>query len=404
MLVRMNGAKIAKIFLAVLFISLLIVPVSFARIVSQNAPIYTLNQDDVVDDDLLVAAESVTIAGTVNGDVYAVAERVVVTGTVNGDIYAAGAVVEITGTVSQDVVAAGGTVTVRSASIGDSLVTAGDIISVSEDVTVAGGLIFAGRNVHNSAVVDRGMYGAAGLLDFNGTVGKDVWVTLGALTAGNDAVIAGDLSYSMEKSADLPESLTVNGATTYVDPASYSTGWQGFGNQEFSNRVNLGYQLWSYSAALLIGLLFLYFFGDVGKNIALTMRSKFWSSLGWGIAVLFGTMPVLILIMLTVVGIPLGLLFMGLFFLEIYFAKIFLGVLYGSFISEKVLKSSPPNKFVLFALGLGVYYVIGLVPFVNVAQMIIAIVLSLGAVFIVKRERFFGSTSTGSSLAQVTED
>lgn len=384
----MNKTKVVQLFLAVLFISLLVVPVSFARIVSQNAPIYTLKEEETVDDDLLVAAESVTIAGTVNGDVYAVAERVVVTGTINGDVYAAGAVVEITGTVSQDVVVAGGTVTVRSVSIGDSLVTAGDIISVSEDVTVAGGFIFAGRNVHNNAVVGRGMYGAAGLLDFNGTVGKDVWVTLGAMTAGNAALISGDLSYSMEHDTDLPESLTVNGSTNYVAPASLTQDWKGYNAQGFG-RMNLGYQLWSYSAALLIGLLFLYFFGDVAKNVALTMRNKLWGSLGWGVAVFFGTIPVILLIMLTVVGIPLGLLLMGFFFLEIYFAKIFLGVLYGSFISEKILKTPSQNRFVLFALGLGVYYVIGLVPFLNIAQSIIAIILTLGAVFIVKRERFF---------------
>lgn len=388
----MNSAKVAKLFFAVVCVSLLVVPVTFARIVSQNASPYTLAVDEVVDDDVLVAAESVTIAGTVHGDVYAAAERVVISGTVNGDVYAAGAVVEITGTVAEDVIAAGGTVIVRAASIGDSLITAGGTVSVSDDVTIAGGFIFGGGSVGSNASVGRGMYGAAGSFDFNGTVEKDAWLSLSTLTAGDDATIAGDLSYSVGQDTGLPESLTVHGAIHYIDPVPYTSDWERFDTRGVFEGMSIGYHLWSYAAALLIGFMFLHFFGDVARNVALTMRNRFWGSLGWGIVVMFGTMPVIIVVMLTVVGIPLGLLLMGLFFLEIYFAKIFVGVLYGSFISEKMLKSPSYNKFVLFALGLGLYYVIGLVPFVNTAQMIIATILTLGSVFMVKRERFFYQT------------
>jgi len=399
----MGLSRLAKILLPVLLLSLFVVPIAFARVVSQNTPVYSLKQDEAVDDDLFVVADNITVAGTVHGDVYAFGDRITITGTVDGDVYAAGRELDISGSIGQDVVVGGAAVTIRSATIGDSLVASGATVTVADDVTIAGAFIFGAGDVTKNAEVGRGMYGIAGTLDLNGSVGKDAWLSLGSLIVREEATIAGDLTYSLDREAELPETLTVGGTTNLVASDSFTQTWNWRGSEP-SSRMNLGYQLWSYSAALLIGLLFLYFFGGVVKNVTLTMHSQLWSSLGWGIAVLFGTMPVIFIVMLTIVGIPLGFLLMGLFFLEIYFAKIFLGALYGTFISDKVLKSNHQNRFVLFALGLGVYYVIGMVPFLNVAQSILAIVLSLGAVFIVKRQRFLGPSPMGPSSADAIED
>lgn len=399
----MRIPRFIKIFLPVLFLIFLIVPVAFARVASQSTPVYSLKQDEVVDDDLFIVADNITVAGTVHGDVYAFGDRITITGTVDGDVYAAGRELVISGSIGQDVVVGGAVVTVRSATIGDSLVTSGATVSVADDVTIAGAFIFGAGDVLKSAEVGRGMYGIAGTLDLNGSVGKDAWLSLGSLIVREEATIAGDLTYSLNKAVDLPETLSVGGATNLVSSDSFANNWGG-ARPEPSVRVNLGYQLWSYSAALLIGLLFLYFFGDVAKNVVYTMTTQVWGSLGWGIAVFLGTLPVAVLIMFTIVGVPLGFLLMLLFVLELYFAKIFMGIMYGSFISDKILKTSPSNKFVLFALGLGVYYVINMVPFLNIAQIILAIVLSLGAVFIVKRQRFLGPTMEKFSSSATTEN
>lgn len=349
---------------------------------------YIVEEDETINDDVLAGADSITIAGTINGDVYAIAENISVTGTINGDVYVLGGTIEVTGTVRDDVVALGGTVNVKNVTIGDSLISVGGTVSVQEDVTIDGAHLFAGGTVINNATIERGMYGAAGSLDFNGSTARNAWVYTGVFTAGEGSSVGGDLSYSMQQETDLPSALTVAGAVKYIDPNSLPREWGDHPDSTLGQKINFGYHLWSFSSALLIGLLFLYLFPDVTKNVALTIKEKMPASIGWGIVVFVGILPVFILLCMTVVGIPLGLLVMGAFMLEMYFAKIFVGFLYGLMLRDSVLKNPSMNKSILFVLGLGVFYVIALIPYINILQTIGSIIVTLGAVFLVKRDRF----------------
>src|SRR5687768_4284776 len=56
-----------------------------------------IGRDEVIDDDLYVAANTVTIDGTVKGDLVAFASQITINGTVMGDVLAAGQGVIING-------------------------------------------------------------------------------------------------------------------------------------------------------------------------------------------------------------------------------------------------------------------------------------------------------------------
>jgi hypothetical protein len=81
-----------------------------------------IGRGEVIEDDLYVAANSVTIDGTINGDLVAVGSQITINGTVKGDLLAAAQGIAINGTVNDDVRAAG-----QAIMLGPSARVAGDL-------------------------------------------------------------------------------------------------------------------------------------------------------------------------------------------------------------------------------------------------------------------------------------
>ncbi len=86
----------------------------------------TVAEDEVIDDDLYMTGETMTIKGTVKGDVVASGKVVRIEGVVEGDVMAAGQAVVIDGEVRDDVRIAGMTLKLgEAARVGDDLFAAG---------------------------------------------------------------------------------------------------------------------------------------------------------------------------------------------------------------------------------------------------------------------------------------
>src|SRR5690242_17864194 len=102
---RLKSRRILILIALAALLILFVVPVRAAD--TRGGENVVIGRSEVVNADLYVAGNSVTIDGTINGDLVTVASLVTVNGTVNGDILAAGQAVVINGTVSDDVRAAG---------------------------------------------------------------------------------------------------------------------------------------------------------------------------------------------------------------------------------------------------------------------------------------------------------
>ena len=71
-----------------------------------------IGKEEVINDDLFVGGNTVTVDGTVNGDLIAGGQTVIINGKVTGNVIAAGASVTVNGEVGHDVIAAGAAVTI----------------------------------------------------------------------------------------------------------------------------------------------------------------------------------------------------------------------------------------------------------------------------------------------------
>ena len=138
-----------------------------------------IGRSEVVNADLYVAGNSVTIDGTINGDLVTVASLITVNGTVNGDILAAGQAVVINGTVSDDVRAAGQAIVLAPGArvAGDLAVGALSLENQSGSV-VQGDLLIGAYQALLSGAIGQRVRGGLNWMELRGAVGGDVDVAV----------------------------------------------------------------------------------------------------------------------------------------------------------------------------------------------------------------------------------
>ena len=106
----------------VLLAVLLVVSPVWGAVETRSGQEVVIGPDEVVEDDLYVAANEVVVDGTIEGDLVAFGRSVTVNGTVEGDLIAAGQTVEVGGTVEDDARIAGQALLLGGgASVGDDL-------------------------------------------------------------------------------------------------------------------------------------------------------------------------------------------------------------------------------------------------------------------------------------------
>ena len=82
-------------------------------------------KDEVIDDDVYIFAQQVTVNGTINGDLVVFGRQIKINGSVDGDLIAAAQQILVNGKVSDDVRIAGQVLTLEdNADLGDDLIAA----------------------------------------------------------------------------------------------------------------------------------------------------------------------------------------------------------------------------------------------------------------------------------------
>jgi len=183
-----------------------------------------IGKDEVINDDLFVAGETVTVDGTVNGDLIAAGRIVIVNGKVTGNLVAAGAGVTVNGEVGYDVFAAGAVVTIGSdARIGHNAYTTGASVESQGGSQIGGSLVIGAGQGLVSGQITRDLLAGTGRLRLEGTVGRHAKVAVAAADSGYSP---GSMYYGPNIPAmpNVPPGLTfgpearVAGSLEYVSP------------------------------------------------------------------------------------------------------------------------------------------------------------------------------------------
>lgn len=196
-----------------------------------------------------------------------------------------------------------------------------------------------------------------------GTVHEDVVVLNGDLVVRSGAEVGGDLV--TRSTPDVEDGATVRGERTNV-ATRIDVDIVGFG----------GRFLWwvAYSVSVLVlGLLLLVFAPQLFPAVRETVRARLGSSIGWGVG-LFFLLPIgSVLLLITVVGLPLGL------FTLLALAFIYtLGYVVATLAAGNVIMRSSSSRFVVFLVGWVVLRVLALIPILGGWLWLVASIWGLG--------------------------
>jgi len=375
--------RFLSLFLALVLVAVLSWPISVAAFQTYGGNTVTVSSDDTIEDDVYASGGTVNSSADINGDFSVAGGSLESSGKVSGDLQAAGGNITINGKVGDDVRMAGGDLTVN-ASVNDDVLSAGGNILVAKDVTVGGALRAFASRVQLNGTVNENAYISGDEFVLTGTVNGDLTFEGERITIAEDAKIKGDLSYSKTANADIAESSVAGNITKAETPA-----WKKRQNTEGINVTwTASKWLMSLVAALVIGYLFR---NTVQRTIAEGFGERKWQNLGIGLLGLIVAPVVSGVLLITVIGIPLGILGVLTFITHVLVASIITPIALGSLIDRYIAARSEPRvNWLVILVGVIIMQILLLIPVVGGLIGLLLTLFVLGALWRMLGRTFFG--------------
>lgn len=377
---------LGKFLILVLISATFFVPVSHAK-GNQTTVTVTLEKTETVNRDYFAAGDTVRISGTVNGDAYIAGGTVFIDGTINGDLLVAGGTIQINGTVKNDVRAIGGTVNFGGP-VGGNVTAGAGTIMVTPQAKIGGSMLIGAGTLDAYGPVGKGITAGTGMITLNNTIGGDVMIATEDFILQPKTKIAGDISYWSQKEASIADNVTLSGALTYHKIEQNEARTSGMARTGAKSMMGI---LAGIGMLLTgIGFITLFLFGIIIMSLLPTFSEKSlgymhknpWGSFGLGIVTAIA-LPVLgATALVTLVGIPLGMLLFMILALVSLFGHIYAAVFIGKGIFTGLKKEVHKNWHLL--AGLVVLGMLALIPVIGWVARMIFILMGTGAVLFEK--------------------
>lgn len=350
----------------------------------RSGDVVVLKQDETINKDFFAAGENVRISGTVNGDLYVAGGTVTIDGTVNGDVLAAGGTIDLSGSVLQDARLVGGTIDV-SGTVGQNLSMVGGTSNLQSRAQLAGNIVTVGGTILVDSAVNGNLMNASQELTISKSVRGDVDSISENLDIMEQATIGGNLSYASAEPANLDES-AVSGTVTEMEfprhdaqsPQTTLPAKKAF--EGFFTFMSIVWIL----ANTLIGLLIIYVLPHFTHNVASMIQTKPWHSIGLGLVAAIVSPIVAVLLMVTLVGFPLGLILMFALFVSFYISQFFVMYWFGQLVVGKLNKQWHDGW--IFVVGMVLYTALKWVPIIGWVFHMLAMLAGFGALIFTKKE------------------
>ncbi|TPV92473.1 MAG: polymer-forming cytoskeletal protein [Myxococcales bacterium FL481] len=330
--------------------------------------------DEVVGSTMFVSGSVVEIDGRVDGDLFVAGERVVIRGTVEGNVTAASAKLELVGAVAGTLHWAGRSLRLGG-SVADNAYLAGESLTLISGGEVQGDLFAAAERWRQEGTVGRDLTVAAKKMTLVGSVGRDVKVNLSTGEIADQSRIGGDLVAFTEAADGLRVGEgTEIGGERRVDVYQPS-------EHPGEDYTGVGYFVWQLVrvvASFFVGLLL---FVVAPRLFVRTIEPSRWFRLAGTGLVLLVVPPVAgVVLLLTVIGIPLGVIVFGAYALAVYLAQIVV----AGVVALRVLKRAPTRtgEFApVLALGVVALAILRAIPFLGGLVGFAALLVGLGLLY-----------------------
>jgi cytoskeletal protein CcmA (bactofilin family) len=355
-------------------VALIGAPAAFAADFRTDTSI-SIGDDEVINDDLYLFGTTITVNGIVNGDLFAAGNSLTVNGTVNGNVFLVGQEVTVNGAVSRGARITANNATIAG-SIGEDLLLFGNSTGIHGGASIGRDLIATVSSLTLDGMVQRRFAGNAQTVTLNGSVGSNIDIGVGDLTITEDASIGGDLTYRSDQMAEIAGGADIGGDVNHemVGEADTETG---FSIGSFVPSIIGLIMTAVYGTALLL------VFPRLTVAASNQLLENTIMSIGMGIVFLIVVPIVSVLVMITVIGIPLGLIALLLYGIALFSAQVFVGMTLGRLILSFVADGKRRLiQFLGLLLGLLILFGVSFIPYVGPWAPLVVVILGLGGLML----------------------
>jgi hypothetical protein len=366
--IGMNTKNLFKI-LIIVFIFNIIFPAITSASEFKAGDRLVITKDEVINDDIYFAGSSIIVDGTINGDLVAAGGEIRVTGTINGGIIAAGGSILVDGNVTNDIRAAGSEVRIGG-DVGDNVLAFTGQFFLEKNAKIARDLTLGAGNAVIEGTVNGNINGGVSYLEMRGATKGNVTVNIeNNIKIFPGATIGGDLDYTAPGQGEL--SGIVSGKTTYKETPV----------KKEDLMSNITSEIIGYLWLLMIGIVSLMFAPELTQKNSDTVSVKPLKNLLWGLIFLIITPIVVILLLITIIGIPLSLIVLIIYTIFLYISRIYVGFWVGQYVLKKLHKET---RFKVLTMALGLLIVlIGInLPIIGIFIHLVILLLGLGAIIL----------------------
>jgi len=378
--------------ISISLLAILILPLSVQAATPKTGPSVYVGKDEIVPDNLYAAGNAVTIDGNVKGDLICASASININGKIEGDVICAGQNININGEVTGSVRLLGSSINLNS-KIGRNVNVAGGFVNFGSNADIAQDVIMGAGNGEIRGKINGDLIAAGGNLIIDNEIGGDarLWVDNNAkaqqqpfatksapLTITDKAKINGYLTYTSTENASIAQGATIKGEVKHNLPEQKGADKKALAAMYGWMKIICLFSM------LVVGLVLVSLWREEIKKITETdkWKDKIGRSLGWGLVVLFLTPFIIIILLITMIGIPLALIIGGLWLIALYVSKILAAIVIGRAITEKWWHKKKDSLVTAMVLGVFVLWLLCFFPILGGVICFLATLWGLGALWL----------------------
>jgi len=338
--------------------------------------------------------DNVTLEGTYSDVQFLAGRSVHVKAQVSDDVFAAGRDVTFDAATVENAITAGYDIELRGGSVADMIAVGANVnvggvvqddvmalarsLRISENGDVHGDVRAAGETIDMAGRIGGSFRAAGRRITITGHISGKADLLAQRIVIGPTAVITGDLVYRSDQKPEIADGATIGGQVRHIE--SKAPGMRRFGLAILGIGIAIALA-WALAVLVLVALIQAAFPGFM-TDATEKLRVSPWANLGRGVVVWLVTGAVIGLLLVSVVGIPLGLpLMMALAVLTV-FALATVSLCIGLTVrrwrrGDEAIGTGGRIGWALF--GVVILGIAGLIPWIGGIVVTLAVAAGLGA-------------------------
>lgn len=328
--------------------------------------------------DRFVSGGSFSVKEPVGGDLIAVGGNIDVDAPVAGDVLIAGGNLRLGADIGQSVYAGGGQVKIVG-KVGRNVRVAGGQVDIGPSATIEGNLSSGGGQVNLQGSVNGYVQVAGGRVLIDAAVGGDVDAASGHVELGPRARIAGKLRYRSAEDLKRDPAATVAGG---IERLAMSAGEGHRGDRHAGYR---GVGLFWMLGLMLLAAVLLASLPRFYDGVATTLQQRPGGSLLAGFVLLVCVPAAALILLITIIGVPLGLLLIALYLAVLPVAYVSAGIVLGGLALRRYRSAQAGLigwRIGAALLGVLLLGLLGWIPWIGAAIGFAALLAGLGALLL----------------------